>query len=207
MNESLVRKFCESRYRKLIVVIGTTLFGLAVLIPLVDDYLDNKKSHSTLNEDLDRARQTTEGLPALEQKVAEITSQLEVIEATTVSEETLSEYRNKLVELVRETNCQVRRLDVGSPNFRTWLQNDNPLNQLPPSKAKSKKTSFTLKRHSAVLLVDGSADSVRDLLKKLDEDDAIDYLRRLELKSGSRGGERVTLELEMWLFALDRKKA
>ncbi len=39
MNESLLRNFCESRHRKLIVAIVTTLLGLAVLLPPTDDYL------------------------------------------------------------------------------------------------------------------------------------------------------------------------
>ncbi|MEM8944042.1 MAG: hypothetical protein AAGD11_02585 [Planctomycetota bacterium] len=206
MNESPLRKFCESRHRKLIVAIVTTLFGLLVLIPLVDDYFDKKRSHNTLTDDLDRARQTDDGLSANEQQVAEIVAKLEAIESRTVSTESVSAYRSKIVELVRASGCQVRRFDVSSPTLRPWLANDNPLESMLPPDAKKRKTPFALERRNVVLLVDGSMESMRELLGKLHDDDALAYLHRLGLQAASRGGDQVTMELEMWLFALGRQK-
>jgi len=206
MNESLVRKFCESRHRKLIVVIGTTLFGLLVLIPLVDEYFDHKESRNTFTENLGRARQTAEAVPKLEQTVTKIVRELEAIESRTVNEESLSQYRTKLVDLVRETGCQVRRLDVSTPTLRPWFHDDNPLKNQVASAAKKRKTSFTLERRSVRLSVDGSTENVQSLLKQLHSDETLSYLRRLNLNSGSRKGETVNLELEMWLFALGKQK-
>lgn len=205
MNDSLLQRFCESRHRKLIVVIGTTLFGLLVLVPLVDDYFDKSNSCSTLISDLDRARLTEEGLPKLETDVAQIVSKLEAIDSRAISGDSLSDYRNRVVDLVRKSGCQVRRFDVANPVRRPWLRDDNPLITATPADAKTRKTPFALERRNVVLLVDGSMESLRELLGKLHQDDALASLQRLELQGGSRNGEQVTMELEMWLFAISRQ--
>ena len=36
MIEQALRKFCESRHRKLIVIAGTFIVGLVMVLPLVD---------------------------------------------------------------------------------------------------------------------------------------------------------------------------
>ncbi len=207
MNESPIRRFCESTHRKLIVVIVTTLVGLAVLIPLADDYFDKKESRRTLAEELDSARQTVASLPTYEQRANEMTQQLGEYEARSVSQQSVSEYRSKLVNLIRDSNCQMRRLDLGTPTSRPWLENDNPLKRPIVQGTKVKKTPFTLERRSVVLLVDGTMDSIRSLLDKLHEDETFAYPSRLNLHAAGRQGGTVTLELELWLFALGRSKA
>lgn len=207
MNESPIRKFCESPHRKLIVVIVTTLFGLLVLIPLVDDYFDKKESHSSLSENLESARLTESQLPEVEQQVGKILEKLDALESRAISNQNTSEYRSKIVELVRGAGCQVRRFDVSNPIRRPWMKNDNPLEVAVPKGGKHKKTPFAIERRNVILLVDGSMQSLRDLLGQLHKDESLAYLNRLELRSASRGSDQVTMEIELWLFALGRLKA
>ena len=206
MNDSPLRQFCESKHRKLIVVIVTTLLGLLVLIPLVDDYFGDRESHSTLTEELDRTRQTADGLPELEKKVAGIVEKLATIESRAITKASVSNYRSKVVDLVRESGCQVRRFDVATPTRRTWLKKDNPLETVVAKAAKNKKTPFALERRNVVLLVNGTMENVHELLTQLHSDDSLAYLHRLELHSAARGSEQVTMKIELWLFALSRQK-
>ena len=206
MNESPIRRFCESSHRKLIVVIVTTLVGLVVLIPLVDDYFDKKESRRTLADELDRARQTAKTLPTYEKRVVKVTGELNEFEARSVSAQTVSRYRSKLVDLIRGADCQVRRLDVGTPTLRPWLEQDHPLTKPVAVGTAAKKTPFTLERRSATLLVDGTMDQINGLLEQIHEDETFSYPRRLDLHSSGRRGESVTLELELWLFALGRHR-
>ena len=207
MNESPLRKFCESKHRKLIVAIVTTLFGLLVLIPLVDDNFGKRESHSTLTEELDRTRLTAEGLPEIEKQVAEIVEKLAAVESRAVSGNSVSGYRSKVVDIIRKADCQMRRFDVSTVTRRAWLKKDKPLETTVSKGAKSKKTPFSLERRNVVLLVDGTMENVRELLGQLHKDDSLAYLHRLELQSAARGSEQVTLEIELWLFALGRQKA
>lgn len=205
MNESLLRKFCESPHRKLIVIIVTVMVGLVVLIPLVDEYFDNKASYTTLTQELDNARRTADSLPGLEAELAEVVEQLQSIESRTITNSNLSEFRSKVVDIVRASGCQVRRFDIGIPTRRPWMQDDDPITPANAKASNKGKTPFALEQRNVVLLVDGSMQNLNELLTKLHEDESLSYFNRLQLKPAPRGGDQVTMEIEMWLFALDRR--
>lgn len=205
MNDSLLRKFCESPHRKLIVIIVTVMLGLVVLIPMVDEYFDNKASYSTLTQELDNARRTAEALPELEAELAKVVEQLQAIESRTITNSNLSEFRSKVVDIVRASGCQVRRFDIGTPSRRPWLQDDDPIEPVIAKQPGKGKTPFVLEQRNVVLLVDGSMENLNELLAKLHEDESLAYLNRLQLKPAPRGGDQVTMEIDLWLFALDRR--
>jgi hypothetical protein len=48
---------------------------------------------------------------------------------------------------------------------------------------------------------------VQDLLAKLEKERTLSHPHRVQLQSVSGTGETVTLELELWLFALSRTAA
>ena len=203
MNESLLRNFCESKHRKLIVVIGTTLFGLVVLWPSTDDYFDKRESRRTLMDDLDRARRTEEFLPAFEQRVVDLEEKVSLLEGRTVSAESVSQYRNNLLEIIRKADCQMRSLEVGTPTRRPWLRDDDPL-QSTAALGVTDKTPFQLERRNINLSIDGEMTSIHNLLDQLEKDKTIAYPRRLQLHSTGGRSTSATLELELWLFALVR---
>jgi len=207
MNESPIRRFCESTHRKLIVAIVSTLVGLVVLIPLVDDYFDKEESRRTLVDELDQARQTAKALPAYEERVAAIAQEVGEYEARSVSQKSISQYRSKLVDLIRGSDCKVRRLEVSAPTSRLWLENDNPLTNPVVKGSAVKKTPFTLVRRSVALTVDGTMDNVNSLLEKLHKEKTFAYPRRLDLRSVGHHDGAVAVELELWLFALERQGA
>jgi hypothetical protein len=203
MNESLLRTFCESRHRKLIVAIVTTLAGLVVLVPLVDDYFDKRESRRTLMEDLDRAHQTERTLPAFEKRVAELEESVKQLEGRTVSDASVSQYRTNFLEMVRKAGCQMRRLEVGASAHRPWLVDDDPLQATSPTPT-ADKTPFQLERRSLNLSVDGDMANIHNLLEQLEQDKTIAYPRRVQLHASGGRGASATLELELWLFALTR---
>jgi hypothetical protein len=203
MNESLLRNFCESRHRKLIVAIVTTLLGLAVLWPVTDDYFDERESRRTLMDDLDRARQKEMTLPAFEQRVAELEEKVSLLEGRTVSAESVSQYRTNLLKIIREAGCQMRRLDVGTPTRRPWMRDDDAL-QSTAALGVTDKTSFQLERRNINLSIDGEMTSIHNLLDQLEKDHTIAYPHRLQLHSTGGRTTSATLELELWLFALVR---
>lgn len=211
MNETTtktsLRKLCESRHRKLIVAIVSTVFGLLVLIPLVDDYFDKKESHRRLTDKLAESRQTAKNLPEFERHVTQIADDLAAVESRSVSEGSLSNYRSRLVELVRNAGCQVRKITVGSPTVRPWSEDDDPLVWAKGAKTKKRPTPFVLERRNIVLLVDGPNESVHDFMKKLHQDKTFTYARRVDLRSSSTAGESVALELELWVFSLNPREA
>jgi len=204
MNDSLLRRFCESPHRKLIVVIATTVLGVVVLIPLADEYFDKKESYASSAVELDRAFQTAETLPMFEQRVADLESQLHLLEERSVSEASISRYRSRLVDLVRKTGCQMRRLDVSTPTTRAWYREDDPLRPRVPTETKE-TTPFLLERRSVHLAVDGPIVSLYEFLDELLTDKTFAYPNRIQMHNGGRAGDQVSLELELWVFALREK--
>lgn len=207
MNDSLTRKFCESRYRWPIVATATTLLGLAAVLPQADDYFDKRNSRNELAEDLVRARETAQTLPQYEARVAEVIGQLESIELRTVDDERLTHFRNRIVELVRESGCQIRQFDVGAPTIRAWQQGDDPLKVNVESAGKADATPFVLERRCMTLAVDGPMTAVHELLNRLEQEQTLSHPHRLHLQGAAAAGDTVTLELELWLFALARGQA
>ena len=207
MTESLIRKFCENSHRKLIVSIVTILLGLAVLTPLVDEYFDNKESRRALSEELENARNTAGQLPSLEKQVASVVEELEILEERSVSEETVSAYRTRLVDLVRESSCQIRRLDLAEPILRPWKEGDDPLQEGTKSDKSGKATPFSLERRSIQLSVSGKTHDIYGLLERLQKDTTLAHPERLQFHSDGQNGESITMELEMLLFALSRQSS
>ncbi len=203
MIESLLRNFCESRHRKLIVAIVTTLLGLAVLWPVTDDYFDERESRRTLMDDLDRARQKEKNLPAFEQRVAEFEAKVSLLEGRTISAESVSQYRANLLKIIREAGCQMRRLEVGAPTLRPWMRDDDPL-QSTATLGVTDKTPFQLERRNVSLSIGGEMTSIHHLLDQLKKDNTIAYPHRLQLHPTGSRSTSATLELELWLFALVR---
>lgn len=201
MNDSILHSFCESRHRKLIVAIATTMLGLLVWLPVTDDYFDKRESRRTLMDDLDRARDTEKFLPAFEQRVVQMQEKVAILEAQTVSAEGVSQYRTNLLEIIQQAGCQMRRLEVETPTHRPWMQEDDPLQWAAATK-NTGKSPFQLERHNVNLTIDGDMTSILNLLDQLDKDKTIEYPRRLQLHSNRSRTDTATLEMELWLFAL-----
>lgn len=204
MNDNLIRTFCESRYRWPIVATVTIALTLATAYPLADEYFDEKSRHAELSAQLVEAEATAARLPEAENTVAALNAKLAELEKRTVDEASVAAFRSRLVNLVRESGCQVRRLEVGTPAVRPWLQGDRVLGERAPGDP-LQPTPFMLERRAVSLAVDGPMNSINGLLDRIAKEQQLAHAHRLHLNSASRGGQTVTLELELWFFALARQ--
>jgi hypothetical protein len=204
MNNSLIRKFCESRYRWPIVATATGLVAVATLGPLADEYFDNRSSHNELSEEVVRAQETAAALPEYERRTKTVRGELDALEQRTVDDPSLARFRSRLVDLVRDSNCQIRQIEVGLPTRRPWRRGDDPLKDSAPDPEKASATPFSLERRSVLLAVDGAMPAIHDLLNRLEQQHTLSHPHRIQMQPASTGGETVMLELELWLFALAR---
>jgi hypothetical protein len=203
MNSSLIRTFCESRYHWPIVATATVLLALAAVWPMADEYFDNRASRNERTEELVRARETAQALPLYERRSAAVGGALAALERRTVDDATLGAFRSRLVDVVRESGCQIRQIEVGSPTQRPWSEGDDPLAD-GRSPGQQRGTGFSLERRSVTLAVDGAMPAIHDLLSRLEEERTLSHPHRVHMQPASSGGEAVMLELELWLFALVR---
>lgn len=203
MSDSALYAFCDSKYRKFIVAIVTSVIGLALLLPLTDEYSDNRDSRKALADELYQARDIEKNLPDFEKRAAEFEASAKAWEKLTITEASLTAYRDELMEIVRSSGCQIRSLEASQPTTRAWLKKDNPLNkEIPPKQAK--KTAFKLEKRVLTLLVDGDMLSINKLLKSIGKSEQAVFPQRVKLNSTNGRGNTTTLEMNLWLFALTR---
>lgn len=206
MNEQVVRKFCESRHRPLIVIAGTFVAGLVLVLPIVDVYYAGSNEKSALEAELDSARSIAANT-SLEGRVAEKLAQLAALEANAVDEDSLSALRGKLMELAKETGCNIRRLNVGAMSSRPWMIDDDPV--VPRLDAKTTDTEngtgFVLEWRPVNLSLNGTSENLRGLLERISASGMFMHMKSMEMFPPSPNRQSLTLDMELWYFTLTRR--
>jgi hypothetical protein len=205
MTEGFVRKFCESRHRTLIVTGVTFVVGLLLVLPIVDVYYAGRDEKSALDGELEAAKEVASDLPQYERRVAEKLAQLQALEARSVDEASLPTLRGKLLELAKETDCSIRRLNVGAISSRPWLANDDPLTAKLDTKAEEGATPFVLEWRPVNLSLSGTSENLRTLLEKIAASGMLMHTKVLDMYPSSPSRQSLTLDLELWYYTLTRR--
>ena len=204
MIEHALRSFCEAKHRTLIVIAGTFMVGLVLVLPLVDVLREGHDEKEALLAELDSARQVAAGLKGFESRVTQKLAELEVLQARTVDDESLPVLRGKLVDLAKETGCNIRRLSVGSMSSRPWAPGDDPIR---PHDAKQNETSsaFQLEWRPVSISLSGPSASLRSMLDRVNASGMLMHAKSLEMYPSSPSRQSLTLDLELWYFTLARR--
>ncbi|WP_442481531.1 hypothetical protein [Aeoliella sp. SH292] len=203
--DDLIVKFCEDRRSWLFVIGGTLSLVLVFLMPEVDDYVAVCNEETEVAEKLASAEQAAAMLPAFETRHAKQAEVVAQSVARTLTADNEADYRNTIVTLVRETGCQLRRLNISAASVRDWGQQDNPLEKTYNKKLKP--TGFLLERRQVSLSLAGPSASVRRLVEQFEQQDKEVYVEGLELKPDAGDGRRVELNMELWYYTLARPAA
>lgn len=195
-------RFCESRHRWLIVTGCTIVAAIVTVLPQVDQYLTLSADENQQVQLLEESQRTAEELPRFRTRVDETLGQLGKLEDRMLTEAAVADFRNHLIEIVRESGCQMRRLGVGNVQSRPWHADDDPIDT--KTKNKSPQTSFTLEIRPVNLLVTGSTIEVRALLSRVESDGMVVHARNLDLRPAGGNRSVVQLDLELWYFSLER---
>ncbi len=167
MNKELIRRFCESRHRTLIVIAGTFVVGLLLVMPTVDVYCAGRTDKAALMGDLESAKLVASGMADYEQRVAAKLNQLTALEARTVSDDSLAKLRSALLDLAKETNCSIRRLSVGTASSRAWRKDDDPTATKADVKGEENATPFKLEWRPVTISFSGNSENLRALVEKI----------------------------------------
>jgi hypothetical protein len=205
MIEQTLRKFCESRHRWLIVIAGTFAVGLVLVIPLVDAYCAGRNEKEALLAELDSARQIAAQISETENRVAAELSQLKVFEARTTDDNSLPVLRGKLVDLAKETECNIRRLSVGAASSRPWNPGDDPISPAGNTKPGEPASAFVLEWRPVSISVSGTSANLRALLERIAATGMLMHAKSLEMYPSSASRQNLSLDMELWYFTLVRR--
>jgi hypothetical protein len=205
MIEQTLRKFCESKHRKLIVIAGTFVVGLLLVMPLVDVIRAGSDEKEALLTELESAQSVASELEAFEKRVNEKLTQLKSLEGQTVDDASLPNLRGKLVDFAKETACSIRRINVGGVGSKPWAPGQNPLATTIDKKAGETNSGFMLEWRPVNISLSGTSASLRSMAEKLAESGMFMHIKTLEMFPSSPKRESLTLDMEIWYFTLARK--
>jgi hypothetical protein len=205
MMEQALRRFCEAKHRWLIVIAGTFVVGLVLVIPLVDSYSAGRDEKDDLLAELDSAQSIAADLERFEVRVKEKLAQLEVIEAKTVSDESLPVLRSNLVDLAKETGCSVRRISVGAATARPWSPGQNPIDPAAVKPAEG-ESNFLLEWRPVSLSLSGTTGSLKSMVQHVADSGMLMHTKSFEMYPSSPARQSLSLDMELWYYTLTRKK-
>ncbi len=205
MIEQALRRFCESEHRKLIVIAGTFIVGLVLVLPLVDIVRAGINEREALLAELASAEEVAATLPQVEARVAEKLAQLEAIGRRTVNDESLPALRERLVDLAKETGCNIRRLTPGAASSRPWAPGDNPINPPADTKRNESKTNFVLEWRPVSISLSGSSANLRTMVERVAADGMLMHTKSFEMYPSSPSRQTLTLDMELWYYTLARR--
>ena len=198
MNDLIATAYADRRVW-LFVTGGTLLAGLVFVMPGVDTCNALRADCNDLIESKHIADRTAEQTQKYESQVIAQEQQLTELRNRTLREEDVADFRNELVKLVRDSGCQLRRLNISSPRAREWRAGDSPLaavdGQLPG-------TPFHLETRVVSLTLNGSLARIRLLMDRVQASDKYAYARTIDMRPASHNATNVDVNLELWFFAL-----
>lgn len=205
MIEQTLRRICEYKHRKLIVIAGTFIVGLVLVMPLVDVLSSGRNEKESLLAELDSAQNVAAELTGFETRVSEKLAQLKVFETRTVDEESMPALRGKLVDLAKETGCSIRRLNVGGSSSRAWQPGENPIATAAVKKPTEEVSSFQLEWRPVSLSLSGTSASLRSMVERVAASGMLMHTKSLEMYPSSPTRQSLSLDMEVWYFTLARK--
>jgi hypothetical protein len=201
MIERLLRKCLEGPHRRRVVIILSLALGLLVLWPEVDSYLALCEQRQSLRAELQNIEATVRRLDELEQRALQQRESLRVLEAACVPPERLTVFRGEVVELARQTTCQIQRINAGESRQRPWRRGDNPLS-VEPAGGAPPEGNYVLRTQSLAITVSGKLANLRQFLERLLTRDVLIYGSQFTLRGGEGDPSEAVLELECRLFDL-----
>src|SRR3954451_3712169 len=199
MIEPALRKFCESRHRKLIVIAGTFVVGLVLIMPLVDLIRAGRDEKEGLLAELDSARNVAAEMKEFEGRVAEKITQAKGFEARTVDDESMPALRGKLVDLAKETGCSIRRLNVSATGTRAWKPGESPFAQTSDKRPADAAAgpSFQLEWRPVSISLSGTSASLRSMVERVATSGMLMHTKSLEMYPSSPTRQNLTLDMEL----------
>lgn len=199
--EMILRPFVEHPKRRWIVTIGTFLIAIAFVWPAVDYYFAAAEQRGKVANDLLEASELASKLGAYAKQLEKKTLELEAVAHRSLTADNVEQFRDGLVEHVKQSGCTLRRVKLAEPVARTWYENDNPLETKSRTDQES-KTPFKLRQQQLSLQVSGGVDKVSEFLARLGECEEMLHTVNFQLRRSTEDPRLVEMDMELVLFGL-----
>ena len=193
--------------RGLIVMTVTLLAGLLFLLPAIDSYQHAGSRLSDLAAELDSHHDDISRLETWRSRCEEQRKQVAILEARAIATDELDGLRSRLVDVVHQSRCTLRRISIGEPRLRDWMnEGDNPLEDRPPEGATG-ETPYLLETRQLALIAEGPLGEVKQLLAALEKTDGLIHAATMTVRQADHADGVIALEINMVLMNLVDKPA
>ena len=204
--ESVIRRLFEGRARRWSIITVNALLALGLGIPAADEYFEQRQREADLSAQLEQAEEQLQRAAELRTRVTEVALQLQQMEKRSLFDSNEQQYRQALVQSVRKSGCQLRKLTLEEPTTHGWNLEDDPLSQ-PSRRGKGKKdetSAYRLRTQKVSLSISGDLKDVRALLNEMQANDKLMHVTQLSIRPNGRNRTNVAVELKYQLFGLEK---
>lgn len=156
----------NNRVTRAIVASGSLLAIIFIAVPWVDEYLRLRRDAIELQELETKFAETERQQSLLKRIDGKLTSELEALWSRSLDPARTEPVRETLIEFVRQAGGRIRKLDIPKGESRVWALDDDP--RLDTMPLYGEESRFVLHTHQVELRVDGSLESVRQVLSRVD---------------------------------------
>ena len=198
--------FIASRHRHWFVIILTLLLGLTVIWPLADDYKASQDRYARLKSVLHNTQQDIASIDRFENVKQDRLEKLARLDAKTTGEKELQSFRERVIELARDSGCRVRTVRVDPMATRPWKKGEAVLSTTTVSA--TAKAPYTLSSQPVHLSVSGGIEGLKLLLEQLQRDGKLMHTKGFQLKpAGQTEPGQLIMDLDLLLFDLTERSA
>jgi hypothetical protein len=206
MVNDTIRWIVRHEKRVWIVITLTFLTGLVLTLPAVEEYSAAATRIADAREKLDEVNRRLDNLPLLKKRFAEKEREVTALEAKAITPKEVEGLHATLQQLIRETGCDMRRLDINEPNARAWMSNDSATHRFSVGDP-GHETPFQLVSRTAVLRMEGAMPNVYHFLARVNQLERFIHAKQIRLERSPRNDNVTELEMHVDLYDLVRKKA
>lgn len=201
MIDLILRPLIEHPKRHWIVITITLVFAIVFTWPAADVYFAASEKGQRLEEELREAQEVAGKLHVFEQQIEKKKAVLQTLEKNVLSPKRIEQFREELVDWVKESGCKLRRIKLADPQYRAWYEDDSPVDTRIRTD-KDKKTPFKLRQQQLNMLVTGPLDKLTSFLAKLGEQEWILHTGNFQLRKSTEDATAVEMDMDLILFDL-----
>jgi hypothetical protein len=172
-----------------------------MVLPAADMNRALRTQRADLAVQLGRRRRQLAGHDAARRMAAAKLAELRQWEIRAIPADGIHQFRQEIVDMARESQCQVRRIRIDAPVSRVWKKEDHPLKR-NTRRDETQDTHHLLQTHRVFLSVSGPLGGVRNLLNRLHAANRLVHCENFSLIPVRENRKETVLDLELVLFDL-----
>ena len=204
MAESKLHAFMNHSANRNLLFCTTVTVAIVGVMPLANSWFEQRNRRieaDTVRAEVGELEVTVE---QLQNMLTDCRTKTGVLETQMIDAEQADRFRDRIVELVRTSDCRLRNVTLGERSHRRWLEGDNPLSDGDFDRVDDDEamTPYLLESQRLELVVSGRFERIQALLAKVQSLRRLFSTQSLEIQTDQTQSE-ITLQWELTLFSLE----